>query len=99
MAFRKKNKKEIKKSEHVFPWNKKIIPHATFKDIIKEILRNKDISMKKEALSILHEASESYLIEIFESASCIAEVRNSSQISLKDFKLATALVNKMTNKA
>ena len=48
---------------------KRIFPESTFKSIIKELLRKKDVSVSKKAYEILQEASESYLIEIFESKS------------------------------
>ena len=95
MAYRKQKKKDIKQNEN---YKKRIIPYYTLNKIVKEMLKDKDVSFSKDAMNVLQEATEGYLVEIFESSSSIAEARNSTQISEQDFRLATNLINKLTNK-
>lgn len=79
--------------------DKREIGKSTFLRIVKELLREHyhDLRLNKKAGDILHEASESYMMEIFELANMICESRKSNQITLQDFKQAVLLVNRTTS--
>ncbi len=72
------------------------IPRACFKrlvyDILKEECKNRayqhDVSLKSKAIDALQEASEAYLVKIFQDAQIFAIHGNRNEIACKDIVLA-----------
>lgn len=78
---------------------KRLTSKRAFEKIVRELVSKHfhDLRLKKDALKILHEASEFYIIEIFEIAQMNCQWRKSTQISMQDFRHAVLLVNRTMN--
>ena len=72
------------------------IPRACFKRLVYDILKEEcktrayqhDVSLKSKAIDALQEASEAYLVKIFQDAQIFAIHGNRNEIACKDIFLA-----------
>lgn len=79
--------REIKKEQKS---TNKIIPTAPFQRLVQEIAQNykNDLRIKAEAYSALQDASESYVIDLFQKSNKCAIHESRETIQPKDLRLA-----------
>ena len=78
------------------------IPRACFKRLVYDILKEEcksrayqhDVSLKSKAIDALQEASETYLVEIFQDSQLNAIHANRQEINVEDVRLAKYYANK-----